>query len=254
MKKQRFDTQGAAGTAIASAPAPQRPANQTASVISRRPPETYWRIVVREFRKRTISVVSLAIVFTLFVLALGADFFANDKPLLMKYQGQLYSPVVRDYAVWLRLAKWPAAFRNIVFKEFAAANFKQGDWAIFCPIPYSPNDVDLFSAIQPPSRTHPLGTDTVGRDVASRMVHGSRVSLSVGFVAVSIYVGIGIVIGSLAGYYGGIVDIIASRLIEIMLTIPTFFLIITVVAFLPQSIFNVMVVIGITNWPTVARA
>ena len=78
-------------------------------------------------------------------------------------------------------------------------------------------------------------------------------SLSVGFVAVSIYVLIGMIIGALAGYYGGLIDIIASRLIEIMLTIPTFFLIITVVAFLPQSIFNIMVVIGLTSWPTVAR-
>jgi peptide/nickel transport system permease protein len=72
-------------------------------------------------------------------------------------------------------------------------------------------------------------------------------------VAVSIYVLIGVIIGALAGYYGGVVDIVASRLIEIMLTIPTFFLIITVVAFLPPSILNIMVVIGITNWPTVAR-
>ena len=107
--------------------------------------------------------------------------------------------------------------------------------------------------IQPPSSVHWLGTDDIGRDIASRMVHGSRVSLSVGFVAVSIYVIIGLFIGALAGYYGGIIDMVASRLIEIMLTIPTFFLIITVVAFLPQSIFNIMVVIGVTNWPTVAR-
>src|SRR5205085_8636614 len=75
----------------------------------------------------------------------------------------------------------------------------------------------------------------------------------VGFVAVSIYVLIGLIIGALAGYYGGLVDIVASRLIEIMLTIPTFFLIITVVAFLPPSILNIMIVIGLTNWPTVAR-
>ena len=127
------------------------------------------------------------------------------------------------------------------------------DWAWFPPIRYSPNDLNLKEAIQSPSIQHFLGTDDIGRDVASRMVHGSRVSLSVGFVAVSIYVLIGLLIGAVAGYYGGIVDIIASRLIEIMLTIPTFFLIITVVAFLPQSIFNIMVVIGITNWPTVAR-
>jgi peptide/nickel transport system permease protein len=72
-------------------------------------------------------------------------------------------------------------------------------------------------------------------------------------VAVLIYLIIGLVIGAIAGYYGGVMDIIASRLIEIMLTIPTLFLIITIVAFLPQSIFNIMVVIGITNWPTIAR-
>jgi peptide/nickel transport system permease protein len=72
-------------------------------------------------------------------------------------------------------------------------------------------------------------------------------------VAVSIYVLIGLIVGAIAGYYGGALDVIASRLIEIMLTIPTFFLIITVVAFLPQSIFNIMIVIGVTHWPTVAR-
>jgi peptide/nickel transport system permease protein len=124
---------------------------------------------------------------------------------------------------------------------------------LFPPIRFSPNDIDLRSALRPPSRLHLLGTDEIGRDIASRMVHGSRVSLSVGFVAVAIYVVIGIIVGAVAGYYGGVIDILISRLIEIMLTIPTFFLIITVAAFLPQSIFNIMVVIGITNWPTVAR-
>ncbi|OLC28142.1 MAG: peptide ABC transporter permease [Acidobacteria bacterium 13_1_40CM_56_16] len=132
-------------------------------------------------------------------------------------------------------------------------NFKQGDWAQFPPVRYSPNEVSLTSVLRPPSAQHFLGTDDIGRDIASRVVHGSRVSLSVGFVAVSIYVLIGVVIGAFAGYYGGIVDIVASRTIEIMLTIPTFFLIITVVAFLPPSILNIMIVIGITNWPTVAR-
>jgi peptide/nickel transport system permease protein len=124
---------------------------------------------------------------------------------------------------------------------------------VFPPIRYSPNNVDLQLAIKPPSREHWLGTDEIGRDVASRVIHGSRVSLSVGFVAVGIYIAIGLFLGAIAGFYGGIVDIVVSRLIEIMLTIPTLFLIITVVAFLPQSLFNIMVVIGVTNWPTVAR-
>jgi peptide/nickel transport system permease protein len=214
---------------------------------------SYWSLVARQFRKNRIAVVGLVIVLILFAIAITADFIASDKPLVMRYKGQTYFPVVKDYAVWTGVSRWQPEFLNISYKDFAAENFSDADWAVFPPVRFSPNDIDLKSAIRPPSRVHFLGTDEIGRDIASRMIHGSRVSLSVGFVAVAIYVSIGLIVGALAGYYGGVVDIIASRLIEIMLTIPTFFLIITVVAFLPQSIFNIMVVIGITNWPTVAR-
>ena len=216
-------------------------------------PEDYWSVVARQFRKNKTAVFALILVLGLFAVAISADCVANDKPLVMRYQGEVYFPVFKEYAVWIGLSGWPAQFQNISFKEFAAENFREEDWAVFPPIRYSPAEVSLVDAIQAPSSRHLLGTDEIGRDMASRMVHGSRVSLSVGFVAVSIYVLIGLVIGALAGYYGGIVDIVASRLIEIMLTIPTLFLIITLVAFLPQSIFTVMVVIGLTNWPTVAR-
>lgn len=218
-----------------------------------RPLEDYWHIVAREFRKNKIAMVGLVIVLLLFAVASLADLIANDKPLLMKYQGELYSPVLKQYAVSLGLTQWEPHFQNVKYKEFVSDHFTEGDWAIFPPIKFSPNDIDLQSTIRPPSGQNWLGTDDIGRDIASRMVHGSRVSLSVGFVAVAIYVAIGLLVGSLAGYYGGVIDIVVSRLIEIMLTIPAFFLIITVVAFLPQSIFNIMVVIGITSWPTIAR-
>jgi len=216
-------------------------------------PEDYWSIVVKQFRKNVVSVIGLYIVVALFAVALLGDFIANDKPLIMKYQGTIYFPVLKDYAVKLGIGQWPREFQNIVYKEFVRQNLKADDWVVFPPIRYYQTDIDLLSALQAPSRQHFLGTDEIGRDVASRMVHGSRVSLSVGFVAVSIYVTIGLLLGAMAGFYGGTVDIVVSRLIEIMLTIPTFFLIITVVAFLPQSVFNIMVVIGLTNWPTVAR-
>jgi peptide/nickel transport system permease protein len=215
--------------------------------------EGYWRGLALQFRKNRLAMAGLVLVLALFAIAALADFIANDKPLVMKYHGNLYFPAFKDYAVWAGLSRWEPQFQTVVFKEFAAANFKQEDWAQFPPIPYSPNEVNLGNALARPSRQHVFGTDDIGRDIGSRVVHGARVSLSVGFVAVSIYVLIGMVIGALAGYYGGALDIVLSRLIEIMLTIPTFFLIITVVAFLPQSIFNIMVVIGITNWPTVAR-
>jgi len=226
-----------------------------ASVVTptQRLPEDYWSIVIRQFRRNRLAISGAVVVAFLFALALLADFIANDKPLVMKYQGTLYFPAFKDYAVWVGVSRWPTEFQNILFKDFVRQNFTEGDWAVFPPIQYSPNNINLKDAIKPPSQDHRLGTDEIGRDVASRIVHGSRVSLSVGFVAVSIYVAIGLLLGAMAGFYGGFVDIVVSRLIEIMLTIPTFFLIITVVAFLPQSIFNIMVVIGITNWPTVAR-
>ena len=215
--------------------------------------ETYWGIVRRQFRKNRIAMAGLFLVFVLFGIAVAADFIANDKPLVMRYQQRIYFPIVKSYVVMLGLAQFEPQFQNVRYKEFTEEEFTADDWAIFPPIMYSPNETNLFQVIRPPSRDHLLGTDAIGRDVASRMVHGSRVSLSVGFVAVSIYVAIGLFIGALAGYYGGVIDIIASRLIEMMLTIPAFFLIITVVAFLPQSIFNIMVIIGLTSWPTVAR-
>jgi len=215
--------------------------------------ESYWGMIIRQFQKNRIAVLALVIILFLFVVAIFADLIAGDLPLVMRYRGHTYSPLAEDYAVWIGLTHRQPEFQNISFKEFATGNFSSGDWAWFPPIRYAPNEVNLDHALEPPSATHYLGTDDIGRDVASRLVHGSRVSLSVGFVAVSIYVLVGVLIGSVAGFYGGIVDIVASRLIEIMLTIPTFFLIITIVAFLPQSILTIMAVIGLTNWPTVAR-
>lgn len=216
-------------------------------------PESYWRILCRQFRKNHIGIAGLWIVLGLFFVAAMADLLANDRPLVMKYQGRVYFPIGEDYASRLGAAGLPSQFRNISYKEFSAQNFKPGDWAWFPPIRYSPTDVNLSEVLQHPSRSHVLGTDGLGRDIASRVIHGSRVSLSVGFVAVLIYVLIGVAIGAVAGYYGGVVDAVASRAIEMMMTIPTFFLVITAVAFLPRSIFNIMVVIGLTNWPTVAR-
>ena len=108
--------------------------------------------------------------------------------------------------------------------------------------------------VQSPSFTHWLGTDTEGRDVFARMIFGTRISLTIGVIAVSIYVGIGIILGALAGYFGGWVDNLISRLIEVMICFPSFFLILTLAALIEErSVFHVMVIIGLTSWTGVAR-
>ncbi|MEK7267230.1 MAG: ABC transporter permease [Nitrospirota bacterium] len=150
--------------------------------------------------------------------------------------------------------------------------------AVFAPFisPYNPDDIDRKHILESPSLKHPLGTDDLGRDVLSRMILGSRISLSVGFVSVGIATLIGIFLGAISGYYGGWVDSIIMRFIDIMLTIPTFFLILAVIAFIDPNIWsssaipgwireslrvilidpnimNIMIVIGLTSWMGVAR-
>ena len=98
-----------------------------------------------------------------------------------------------------------------------------------------------------------LGTDKLGRDVLARTLQGAHVSLLVGFISVGISVLIGIILGALAGYYGGYVDSVIMRAVDIMLCFPSFFLILTIVALLPASIWNIMIVIGLTSWPGIAR-
>ena len=119
--------------------------------------------------------------------------------------------------------------------------------------PRDPGKTDVSLKLQPPSLDHYLGTDQLGRDVFSRMLHGAKVSLSVGFVAVAISILIGILVGAVAGYYGGWVDSLLMRFVDIMLCFPSFFLILTVVALLGPSLFKVMVVIGITSWMGTSR-
>jgi peptide/nickel transport system permease protein len=127
--------------------------------------------------------------------------------------------------------------------------------AILAPVisPYDPNDIDSKHILEPPGREHLLGTDDLGRDVFSRMVYGSRISLEVGFVAVGIATFIGMILGALAGYYGSWTDRVIMRFVDIMLSIPTFFLILAVIAFVEPSIWNIMIVIGLTSWMGVAR-
>jgi peptide/nickel transport system permease protein len=119
--------------------------------------------------------------------------------------------------------------------------------------PYDPGDFNAKRVLEAPSLLHPLGTDGIGRDVLSRMLHGARVSLLVGFVSVGISVSIGVTLGALAGYFRGIIDAIVMRFVDVMLTFPTFFLILAVIAYLDASIWNIMMVIGVTSWMGVCR-
>jgi len=127
--------------------------------------------------------------------------------------------------------------------------------AIFAPLiaTYDPTHIDFDKVFLAPSAEHYFGTDDLGRDVFSRVIYGSRISLFVGFVAVGISLIIGVILGLVSGYFGGILDLVIMRLVDIMLCFPSFFLILAVIAFLNPSVFNVMAIIGLTGWMGITR-
>lgn len=200
----------------------------------------YWGIVWRELKKDRLAYVSIIFIVLLCIVALFEDFIAGDKPLVLVRNDNYYFPVIKDYG----------ELANVNFKKLAS---RDDVYAIFPPVPYSPTENDLLAILNPPSGEHLLGTDDRGRDVLSRMIHGTRISLSIGLIAVGISMIIGIVLGAVAGYYGGTADFIISRIFEIMMTFPVFFLILTILAFSNPSIYNIMIVIGLTGWTGIAR-
>jgi peptide/nickel transport system permease protein len=120
-------------------------------------------------------------------------------------------------------------------------------------IPFGPNDVNIANRLHAPDAQHRLGTDELGRDVLARMIHGARVSLTVGLLATAMAVIAGSLLGAIAGYYGGAADWIVSRLIEVVLCFPFLFLVLAIVAFLGPSIWTIMLALTITSWPSEAR-
>ncbi len=198
----------------------------------------YGSRVWKEFRKNRLALVGLGMVIFFFTVAIFAPFIANDRPYIYITDDKVYFPIIVDYR----------ELRNVDLRVKEYKGFK-----IFPPIAYSYSEYDLDAIVMPPDSRHILGTDEQGRDLAARMVHGTRISIAVGFIAVAIYVAIGIILGSLAGYYGGVVDMLISRFIEIVMCFPTFFLILTILALVGPSLVNIMIVIGLTAWTGIAR-
>lgn len=130
-----------------------------------------------------------------------------------------------------------------------------GGLALFAPLlgRYEPDAVDLASRNQPPSMEHFFGTDGTGRDIFTRTLYAGRVSLTVALISVAISATLGVIIGSIAGYFGGRTDMFLMRMTDMVLTFPRLVIIIAMVAILGPSLLNTMLVIGLLSWPRFAR-
>lgn len=176
--------------------------------------------------------------------ALFADFLAADLPLFLRFRGETYL---------LPNLTRPAALRSFGPGALEAA-LGEGDLAWFPPVRRGPDTVDLAARLTPPSAAHPLGTDGAGRDVLARLLHGSRVALTVGLLAVALELLLGLGVGTAAGYLGGRVDLVLSRVMEAVLVLPGLLVVLAVAGtFGGLSAPAVGAVIGLASWPGVAR-
>jgi peptide/nickel transport system permease protein len=158
-----------------------------------------------------------------------------------------------------RASYWAMAWRRFLRHRLAVASLVVLGllvlMAVLAPViaPMSPYVSDPRAFGAPPSPRHLLGTDLIGRDVLSRLIYAARISLSVGIVASSLYVAIGTLLGAVAGFYGGALDVAIMRLTDMVLSFPALMLILVVVSVVGPSLYNVMLVLGLLGWPTVCR-
>lgn len=158
-------------------------------------------------------------------------------------------PVHKRRSLWRRFSRSRVAVVGVVIISILllAAGFAN------LVAPYNPDEINLNVRLQAPSASHLFGTDQLGRDVLSRAIYAGRVSLTVAIVAVMIIVTLGILVGSMAGFFGGILDTILMRFTDVVMSFPTFFLVLGMVAILGRSIAIMIMVLGITSWPSTAR-
>lgn len=222
-------------------------------------PQSYTSIVFSRMKKNRRAMAGFSFVIFMFVVMIFSPLLANDKPVICKLNGKVYCPglieIFQARGMGYHIIKKPAPFDKAWFDCKQALAEDSDSWAIWPVIPFGENEIDgdCGQWPAPPSARHWLGTDHIGRDLAARMIHGTSVAVRVGFISMGIAAAIGIVLGGMAGYFGGLVDIIISRIIEIVICFPLFFLILIIMVWLEPNINNVMIVIGLTSWTGIAR-
>ena len=200
----------------------------------------------------TIEDVFVLAVFALALVLAWLD-LSGGKRVLLFLIGVLLAALLAN-----GLVKPPAVK---IYDDFRTPAYTEADWRVMPPVPYAPTDYlrDYPEhGLEKPlaatdGRWHWMGTEENGADVFSRMIHASRIALSIGLIATSISMVIGVVLGGLMGYFSGIVDMIGMRLVEIFEAIPTLFLLLTFVAFFGRSLYMMMIIIGVTSWSGYAR-
>ena len=227
----------------------------------------FWREAWRRFRRRKLTMIAVVYVLMLTIVAIFAPAIAGTKPIVCRYKGSIYFPAMGYFN-----RSWEnPIFQRDGFQKRYPANLKSKDpdsWAIWPLVYQDPARRPLATEWQDvwdrpenptgtngrPSALNWFGADQQGIDVFAQLVHGTRIALLVGFVSMGIAGSVGIVVGATSGYFGRWVDLVFSRLVEVVLCIPELVLILALLAVVERpTIWNIMAVIGFTHWTSIAR-
>ena len=210
-----------------------------------------WRRQWRAFRRNRRGFWSLGLFLVLFVVSLGAEFVANDKPVMVRYQGDLYFPVFQTYpeTTFGGLFETEANYRD----PYVAELIEDDGWMLWPPIRYSHDTINYeltVPAPAPPSAENWLGTDDQGRDVLARLIYSFRLSVLFGLILTVSSSLIGIVVGAVQGYYGGWLDLGGQRFVEIWSSMPILYLIIVISSFVVPGFWVLLAIMLLFSWMT----
>jgi microcin C transport system permease protein len=218
-------------------------------VLGRKPKNPINQRRWRNFKANRRGWWSLWIFLVLFVMSMGAEFIANDKPLLVSFKGDLYFPTLKTYPETVFGGDFPteADFRDPYVKELIQAE----GWMLWPPIRFSYKTINRSldrPAPSPPTAENWLGTDDQGRDVAARLIYGFRISILFGLVLTLASSVVGVTVGGLQGFYGGRLDILGQRFIEVWQGLPVLFLLIILSSFVQPSFWWLLGIMLLFSW------
>lgn len=198
----------------------------------------------RKFKRDKLALVSVWILGVLFVLSLTAEFWANNKPIVMKYHGRIYVPVLWTYH--------PTEFGrdDIFLMDYRSLQFEGSDWAAWPLVqwdPYERNTV-ATSYPSPPTKQNLFGTDEGGRDVLTRLLYGLRYTLAFAVGSWFLTYLVGCLLGAVVGYVGGKIDLLGSRIVEIIESVPSFFVLITMIALFSPGLPLLITFMTLFSW------
>ena len=206
---------------------------------------------IQKFKKNRLGYFCFILFICIFILSLSAKFIANDKPLLVKYDQHYYSPVLKTYpeTTFGGVFETEADYRDPAVQQL----IDEKGWAVWPVLRYSYQTPNLNLAVpvpSPPTAENWLGTDDQGRDVLARVIYGLRISLLFGLALTLCASVIGIFVGAIQGYFGGWVDLIGQRILEIWGGLPTLFILMILVGMFTPSVYWLFLIMLLFGWTT----